>query len=85
MSDNILLSLSPLRNHVPEFDKIREEDYKPATLAAIAEARANIDKIINNPAVPSFDNTIVALETSSETLASVSGIFYNQFNWFEFN
>lgn len=78
MTDNILLQLSPLRNHVPQFDKIREEDFKPATLAAIAEARANIEAIINNPAPATFDNTIVALETSSETLGSVTGIFYNQ-------
>jgi peptidyl-dipeptidase Dcp len=78
MSDNILLQLSPLRNHVPQFDKIREEDFKPATLAAIDEARANIDAIINNPAPATFENTIVALETSSETLGSVTGIFYNQ-------
>jgi len=78
MSDNILLQLSPLRNHVPQFDKIREEDFKSATLSAIADARTNIDKIINNADAPNFDNTIVALETSSETLGSVAGIFYNQ-------
>ena len=78
MTDNVLLHLSPLRNHAPQFDKIREDDYKPATLAAIAEARANIDAIIANPEAPSFDNTIVALETASETLGSVTGIFCNQ-------
>lgn len=76
--NNVLLQLSPLRNHAPQFDKIREEDYQPAVLAAIAEARANIDAIINNPDVPTFDNVIVALETASETLGSVTGIFYNQ-------
>lgn len=78
MTDNILLQLSPLRNHVPQFDKIREEEFKPATLTAIAEARANIDAIIANPEPATFENTIVALETSSETLGSVTGIFYNQ-------
>lgn len=78
MTDNVLLQLSPLRNHVPQFDKIGEEDFKPATLAAIDEARANIDAIIANPDAPTFENTIVALETSSETLGSVAGIFYNQ-------
>lgn len=78
MTDNILLQLSPLRNHAPQFDKIREEDYKPATLAAIEEARRNVEAIISNPAAPTFENTIVALETCSETLGSVTGIFYNQ-------
>jgi peptidyl-dipeptidase Dcp len=78
MTDNVLLQLSPLRNHAPQFDKICEEDFKPATLAAIEEARTTIDTIIANPAAPTFGNTIVALETSSETLGSVTGIFYNQ-------
>jgi peptidyl-dipeptidase Dcp len=75
MTDNILLQLSPLRNHVPQFDKISEDEFKPATLTAIAEARANIDAIISNPEPATFENTIVALETSSETLGSVTGIF----------
>lgn len=77
-ASNPLLTPSTLRNHAPRFDLIKEEDYKPAVEAAIAEARANIDRIINNPDAPTFENTIVALETSGETLGNVSGIFYNQ-------
>ena len=34
--------------------------------------------MINNPDAPTFDNTIVALETAGETLGTVAGIFYNQ-------
>lgn len=78
MSTNPLLITSSLRNHAPQFDLIREEHYKPAIDAAIAEARSNIDKIIANPATPNFENTIVALETASERLSSVASIFYNQ-------
>ena len=78
MSTNPLLSLSPLRNHVPEFNLIREEHFKPAVEAAIAEARTNINTIIANPATATFEDTIVALETASETLGSVTSIFYNQ-------
>jgi peptidyl-dipeptidase Dcp len=78
MSQNPLLSQSLLRNQVPPFDSIREEHFKPATLAAIEEARANIDNIIKNPDAPTFDNTILALETASEMLGYVAGIFYNQ-------
>ncbi|MDY0029392.1 MAG: M3 family metallopeptidase [Pseudobdellovibrionaceae bacterium] len=77
-SHNPLLTLSPLRNHAPQFDLIKEDHFKPAVEAAIAEARANIDKIINNTDAPTFENTIVALETSSETLGTVTSIFYNQ-------
>lgn len=75
---NPLLSPSPLRNHAPRFDLIRESDYKPAVEDAIKEARANVDRIIANPEPPSFANTIVALETAGETLGLVTSIFYNQ-------
>lgn len=75
---NPLLVASELRNHAPRFDLIQESHFKPAVDAAIAEARANIGRIIANPDAPNFDNTIVALETAGETLGSVAGIFYNQ-------
>ena len=77
-SGNPLLIPSDLRNQAPRFDLIREEHFKPAVEAAIVEARANIDKIIQNSDAPTFENTIVALETAGETLETVAGIFYNQ-------
>ncbi len=78
MTDNPLLVLSTLRNHAPRFDLIKEEHFKPAVDAAIAEARANIESIIANPSPPNFENTIVALDTAGELLSSVTSIFYNQ-------
>jgi peptidyl-dipeptidase Dcp len=78
MTDNPLLVLSNLRNHAPRFDLIKEEHFKPAVDAAIAEARANIESIIANPSPPNFENTIVALDTAGELLSSVTSIFYNQ-------
>ena len=78
MSNNSLLKISPLRNQVPQFDQIREEDFKPAVIEAITEARENIDQIIRNSEPPTFENTIVALETASEILGSVTSVFYNQ-------
>jgi peptidyl-dipeptidase Dcp len=77
-SGNPLLAPSDLRNQAPRFDLIREDHFKPAVEAAIAEARANIDAIIQNPDAPTFENTIAALETAGETLETVAGIFYNQ-------
>lgn len=65
-------------NEAPPFDSIHEEHYLPAVKAAIEEARANIDAIKNNSENPTFDNTIAALELSSERLGMVTGIFYNQ-------
>ncbi|MCB1555695.1 MAG: M3 family metallopeptidase [Alphaproteobacteria bacterium] len=78
MTTNPLLRPSPLPNHAPAFDKITEADYVPAVEAAIADARANIAQIKNNSAPADFDNTIVALETASETLGLVTSVFYNQ-------
>ncbi|MBL8640392.1 MAG: M3 family metallopeptidase [Alphaproteobacteria bacterium] len=77
---NPLLIPSTLRNYAPPFDLIREEHYMPAVEAGIAEARANIDEIIQNPEPPTFENTIVALEVAGQNLGIVTGIFYNQLN-----
>ena len=74
---NPLLSPSTLPNGAPPFDLIGEEHYLPAVEAAIGEARAEIAAIKTNEATPDFANTIVALETSSETLGYVTSIFYN--------
>lgn len=78
MTANPLLAGSGLPNDVPPFDQIVEEHYLPAIKAAIEEARANIAAIKANPDAPDFKNTIVALETASDRLGDVSGIFYNQ-------
>ncbi len=78
MSDNPLLQVSTLPNFAPPFDKIKDEHYYPAAEAAIAEARKNVDKIKTNSAEPDFDNTLVALESASELLGQVTGVFYNQ-------
>ncbi|MGH8314332.1 MAG: M3 family metallopeptidase, partial [Steroidobacterales bacterium] len=56
---------------VPAFDKVRVEDFKPALETAMAENLAEIDKIAANPQAPSFDNTVIALEKSGETLMHV--------------
>ncbi|MCB1562013.1 MAG: M3 family metallopeptidase [Alphaproteobacteria bacterium] len=75
---NPLLDPSTLPNHAPPFDKIKDEHYLPAVEAAIKEARANIEAIKANKEAPDFENTIVALESASETLGVASGVFYNQ-------
>ena len=61
----------------PPFDAIKLSDYKPAFETAIAVSRAEIDAIVNNPAKPTFANTIVALERQGALLGRISGIFYN--------
>ena len=61
----------------PPFDAIKLSDYKPAFETAIAVSRAEIDAIVNNPAKPTFANTIVALERHGELLERIEGVFYN--------
>lgn len=77
MSENPLLVESPLPYGAPQFDKIRAEHYMPAFKQGIAEAKAEIDAIVDNQEAPSFANTIEALEFAGKTLNRVSGIFYN--------
>ena len=75
--ENPFLRESPLPYGAPEFDKIKTEHYRPAFKKGIAEAKAEIDRIVANPEEPTFENTIEALERSGKALNKVSSIFYN--------
>ncbi len=75
---NPLLDKSELPNQAPAFDKIKTKHYLPAIEEGINRARANIDAIKANKDAPTFENTIVALETASEDLDIATSIFYNQ-------
>ena len=59
------------------FDQIKIEHYKPALEESIKIAKTNIDAIKNNPAAPSFENVIVALETCAERMGLVGLVFHN--------
>lgn len=74
---NPLLAEWDTPHQTPPFDKIKVTDYEPAFETAIAVSRAEIDAIVNNPAKPTFENTIVALERQGELLGRISGIFFN--------
>ena len=74
---NPLLAEWDTPHATPPFDKISASDYEPAFDTAIAVSRAEIDAIVNNPAKPSFKNTIVALEKQGELLERISSVFFN--------
>ena len=63
------------------FDKIRLEDYEEAFMEGIRRDNEQIDKIINNPEKPTFDNTIVTSDENKEgyydLLGRVSAVFFN--------
>jgi len=60
---------------VPPFEKVKVEQFQPALETAMTEALAEIDKVANDPAPPTFENTIVGLERSGRALDRVSNIF----------
>ncbi|HSS19600.1 MAG TPA: M3 family metallopeptidase [Pyrinomonadaceae bacterium] len=60
---------------VPPFDQVKIADFKPALEAAMAENLAEVDKIARDPAPPTFENTIVALERAGHTLDRVTTIY----------
>ncbi|MEP5938697.1 MAG: M3 family metallopeptidase [Erythrobacter sp.] len=60
----------------PDFTKISEDDYLPAFEQGMAIQRAEVAAITNDPASPTFANTIVALEKTGRMLGRVSNVFY---------
>jgi peptidyl-dipeptidase Dcp len=67
---------STLPFQAPPFDKIKDSDYQPAIEAGMAQQKAEIQAIIDNPAAPTFDNTIVAMEKSGQLFERASAAFY---------
>ena len=60
---------------VPPFDKVKPELFAPAFEIAIAEQDREIAAIANNPAPPTFDNTIAAMERAGDRLDRVQRVF----------
>ncbi len=62
---------------VPPFDRIEESHYEPAIVEGMRVHNLEIDAIVNNPAAPTFDNTIVALDRAGGLLNQAAGVFFN--------
>jgi peptidyl-dipeptidase Dcp len=75
LADNPFASESTLPYRLPPLDRIKDEHFKPALLAGMEEQRKEMDAIARNPAPPTFDNTIVAMERSGQLLDRVSTVF----------
>jgi len=76
MTDNPLLTQSNNPHGAPAFDKIKNENFKPAFEAEMAAAKTRIDSIVNNTEAPTFANTVEALEFASRGLSDVASIFF---------
>jgi peptidyl-dipeptidase Dcp len=59
---------STLPFETPDFSKIKDSDYLPALMAGMAQQKREVTQIANNPAPPSFNNTMVPLERSGQLL-----------------
>ncbi|MEJ2409916.1 MAG: M3 family metallopeptidase [Novosphingobium sp.] len=66
---------STLPFHAPDFSTIKDSDYLPALKAGIAAKRAEMEAIADNPARPTFENTVIAMERAGTLLARVEGVF----------
>ena len=62
---------------VPPFDKIDTTHYMPAFLEGMKQENEDIDKLINNPEAPTFENTMLAFDRSGQLITRVSKVFNN--------
>ena len=60
---------------LPPFDRVQAAHFAPALEAAMSEQLAAIDRIAGDPAAPTFDNTIAALERSDRAFNRVFAIY----------
>jgi peptidyl-dipeptidase Dcp len=74
---NPFFQKSPLQDQAPPFDKIKDADYAPAIEEGMKRQIAEIDAIANDPAPPTFANTLEAMERSGELLIRVAKVFFN--------
>jgi peptidyl-dipeptidase Dcp len=66
---------SPLPLQAPDFTHIQDGDYQPALEEGMRQELAEIEAIANNPAPPTFDNTLVAMEKAGRMLNRVQATF----------
>ena len=63
-------------HNTPPFDRIQFEDYEPAIMEGIRQDDAFIQRIVDNPEPPTFDNTI-SVTTPDDMLERVTKVFFN--------
>lgn len=77
MTSNPLVNSFNTKLDTAPFSKIKESDYKPAFKIALEKARSEIKSIKESQEIPSFENTIEALENSGKMLGTIASIFFN--------
>jgi peptidyl-dipeptidase Dcp len=77
MTANPLLTDWTTPFELPPFSEIEPSHFEEAFEVSMAEARAEIDAIADQAAPATFENTVVALETSGKALSKVARTFFN--------
>ncbi len=72
---DVFKQVSTLPYHAPDFTHIHDSDFEPALEEGMKEQRAEVAAIAADPAAPTLDNTIVALERSGQMLDRVTDVF----------
>ena len=62
---------------LPPFDAVRAAHFEPAFETALQQHLAEIAAIAADPAPPTFDNTVAALDRSGRLLSRIEGLFFN--------
>jgi peptidyl-dipeptidase Dcp len=76
-ASNPLAAPSQLPYQLPPFAELTPEHVRAALCAGMAEQRAEVAEVVADPAEPTFENTVVALERSGQLLARAERVFYN--------
>ena len=77
MGNNPLTNHSNHKHGAVPFDDIKLEHFIPALDYAIEEAEKSMEIIKKNSDEPTFDNTILPMECSTELMDSITSIYFN--------
>ncbi|MFL6592851.1 MAG: peptidyl-dipeptidase Dcp [Luteimonas sp.] len=75
VSANPFAQPSALPFNAPDFSRIKDADFGPAFEEGMRQQLAEVRKIADNPAAPTFENTFVELEKSGRLLSRVNMTF----------
>jgi peptidyl-dipeptidase Dcp len=76
-NDNPFFGLYNTLFEAPAFDRVKPEHFMPAFKHGMQLQRQEINVIANNPAKPTFENTIAAFDASGELLTRAANVFDN--------
>ncbi len=77
LASNPFMKKSPLQYQAPEFDKIKDEHFRPAFEYGLQQQLYELAEITGNNNPATFENTILALENSGEVLKRAQSVFFN--------